>query len=112
MRSDIKVGIGGGISDPVLDPGTGIGGTADHTKHRSAVSEPPTGAIGRQRVGPVTLVPVDGRCGQQTGGTGVGQDTGQELKTGGRQAPLQLTRDKRIAGIGVPDQRLMKVPTT
>jgi hypothetical protein len=66
-----------------------IAGLAEHAHHHAAIVTRPDRAIGRERIGPVALVAVDGRCGERRGGVRVRQQATKEVQPELRQS---LTR--------------------
>ena len=86
-----------------------IAGLAEHAHHDAAIVARPDGAVGRQRIGAVALVAVDGRRRERGGGVGVGKQAGEKMQAGGGQ-PVACVAGERVAAAFALDQRLVQVP--
>src|SRR5262249_57494941 len=65
LRGHGEVRIGGRLPGPVLEPRGAVPmAPAEHAEHHPAIVPPPDHAVGRQRIGAIALVAVDGRGGE------------------------------------------------
>ncbi len=85
----------------------GVARLAEHAHHHAAAVVRPDGAVGRQRIGAVALVAVDGRGGEGGRTFRMLQQPGEILHAERRQAVLVR---EGVALVLTLDQRLMQVP--
>ena len=90
LRSNVEIGIGRGLADAVLQARRRVARPAEHAHHHAAIVARPDGAVRRERIGPVALVAVDRRRGENRGGARVSQQPAEEIPAGRRQpvAPI------------------------
>src|SRR5262249_56011635 len=105
---EIEIGVGGGLAGGVLEPRCRVPGTADRADQRAAVVASPDHPVGREGVGAIALVAVDGRRRERRGAARVRQQPRQiGFANGGQRLVLRL----RSEGVdSVPDERLVQVP--
>ena len=109
LRRHIEIRIGGGLADPVLQMRRRIAGPSKHPHHDAAIVARPHRAIGRQRIGPIALIAVDGRRGERGGGVGVRQQPAEIVQARAGE-PFALIAGENVEAAFVLDQRLMQMP--
>src|SRR5438552_5909006 len=82
LRSEVEIRVRRRLADAVLDARARVARPADDAQHRAAVLLSPDDAIGRERIGTVSLVAVDRRGAERARCSRVCQKPGEILLSG------------------------------
>ena len=108
-EAHVEIGIGRRLADAVLQARRRIASLAEHAHHHAAIVARPDRAIGRERVGPVALVAVDGRRGESRGRVRVREQAAEEVKAG-RGKSVALAAGEGVDLAAALEERLMQMP--
>ena len=96
------------FADAVLQQGRRIAGRREHAHHHAAIVARPDRAIGRERIGPVALVAVDGRRSGSRGRVRVREQAAEERKAG-RGKSVALATGEGVDLAAALEERLMQI---
>src|SRR5262249_48246988 len=86
LRSHIEVTIGCGFPPPIFEARGRFAPSPDYPNQRPFIVPAPNDTIGREGMGPVALVPIDGRGGERGGSARVRQQPGEEMASNRRKS--------------------------
>ena len=111
LGGHVEIGIGGGLSDPIFQPGRGIVSAAEHAHHHAPVVASPDRTVRRQRIRAIALIAVDGRRREHGRCASMLQQPSQILTPERAQEFTAILAHERVLAARARHDRLMQMPT-